>query len=123
MQIQKAARQFLSEDLTISNFEDIEPYFADLLQRKIDAIDAFDKWLLDRSELDAVLEEDLAWRYIKMSIDTANEALRDSYTQFVTQIQPRLAPLDDQLNEKLLASPFLKEKQVAKRDWAVHTWK
>jgi oligoendopeptidase F len=111
MQIQKAARQFLSEDLTISNFEDIEPYFADLLQRKIDAIDAFDKWLLDRSELDAVLEEDLAWRYIKMSIDTANEALRDSYTQFVTQIQPRLAPLDDQLNEKLLASPFLKEKQ------------
>ncbi len=111
MQIQKAARQFLSEDLTISNFEDIEPYFADLLQRKIDAIDAFDKWLLDRSELDAVLEEDLAWRYIKMSIDTANEALRDSYAQFVTQIQPRLAPLDDQLNEKLLASPFLKEKQ------------
>lgn len=111
MQIQKAARQFLSEDLTISNFEDIEPYFADLLQRKIDAIDAFDKWLLDRSELDAVLEEDLAWRYIKMSIDTANEALRDSYTQFVTQIQPRLAPLDDQLNEKLLASPFIKEKQ------------
>lgn len=111
MQIQKAARQFLPEDLTISNFEDIEPYFTDLLMRNIDALDAFDKWLLDRSELDAVLEEDLAWRYIKMSIDTANEALRDSYTQFVTQIQPKLAPFDDQLNEKLLASPFLKEKQ------------
>lgn len=110
MHISKAARQFLPEDLAITDFQVLSPYFQDLLQRPIQNIEDFDKWLYDRSELDAVLEEDLAWRYIRMSIDTTQTELRDAYNQFVTQIQPELAPLEDQLNQKLMALPFIAEK-------------
>ena len=113
MAIQKAARQFLPEDLAITDFAVIRPYFEELLQRSIQTSTEFDKWLLDRSELDAVLEEDLAWRYIRMSIDTANTELREAYTHFVTQIQPELAPYEDQLNQKLVGLPFLLDKQDA----------
>lgn len=107
MNIQKQARQFLPENLVITGFEVIEPFFQDLLNRKINSQEDFQNWLRDRSELDAVLEEDAAWRYIRMSINTQDEALRASYTQFVTEIQPQLAPLDDQLNQKLVAQPYL----------------
>ncbi|MEN9699664.1 MAG: hypothetical protein RLZZ301_862 [Bacteroidota bacterium] len=106
MNIQKNARQFLPEDLVISDFGVLAPYFENLQARDISSRIAFEKWLQDRSELDAVLEEDLAWRYIRMSISTDNEALRAAYTQFVTEIQPNLAPLEDQLNQKMMASAF-----------------
>jgi oligoendopeptidase F len=113
MTIQKAARQFLPEDLAITDFTVLFPYFENLLSREISTVTDFDQWLQDRSELDAVLEEDLAWRYIRMSIDTTKTELRDAYTQFVTQIQPELAPLEDKLNQKLMALPFVHEKTDA----------
>ena len=107
MQIHKAARQFLPEDLAITEFEVLAPYFQELVDREIHTLNDFDHWLLDRSELDAVLEEDLAWRYIRMSIHTQDEQLREAYNFFVSKIQPELAPLEDQLNQKLMALPFL----------------
>ena len=48
----------------------------------------------------------MAWRYIRMSIDTANEEHQKAYTFFVTEIQPKLAPIDDALNKKFIACPF-----------------
>jgi len=113
MQITKAARQFLPENLAITEFGVLAPFFQELLEREINDLKDFDQWLSDRSELDAVLEEDLAWRYIRMSIDTTKAELRDAYNQFVTQIQPELAPLEDQLNQKLMALPFIAEKTDA----------
>ena len=110
MQIHKAARQFLPEDLAITEFEVLAPYFQELVDREIHTLNDFDHWLLDRSELDAVLEEDLAWRYIRMSIHTQDEQLREAYNFFVSKIQPELAPLEDQLNQKLMALPFLEQR-------------
>lgn len=109
MIIQKNPRKFLSESLIIQAWEDLKPSFDDLLERNIETKDSFDQWLQDRSELDAVLEEDLAWRYIRMSIETSNEALASAYTFFVTKIQPELAPLEDALNRKFMESPFRKD--------------
>jgi len=106
MIIEKNKRQFLNEDLNIQSWEDLKSYFDDLLAREIDSKEKFERWLNDRSELDAVLEEDLAWRYIRMSIETNNEELASAYTFFVTKIQPELAPLDDALNRKFMDSPF-----------------
>ena len=60
MIIEKNKRQFLNEDLIIQSWEDLKPYFDDLLAREIDSKQKFERWLNDRSELDAVLEEDLA---------------------------------------------------------------
>ena len=111
MQISKNTRHFLPENISISSFEDIKPYYEDLNTRTIDTKEALEKWLLDRSELDAVLEEDMAWRYIKLSIDNTNEALTQSYQTFVGQIQPHISPYEDLLNKKLLQSPALSQLQ------------
>jgi oligoendopeptidase F len=109
MKIEKNPRTFIAEDLKINAWENIKPYFDNLLIRDLNSKVDFEKWLKDRSELDAVLEEDMAWRYIRMSIDTTNEGFSSAYNLFVTKIQPELAPLDDQLNRKLVDCPFKDE--------------
>lgn len=106
MKIEKAPRKFIQEGLKIASWELIKPYYVDLVQREITSKDEFQKWLEDRSELDAVLEEDAAWRYIKMTIDTSNQELSNDYTFFVTQIQPNIAPYEDQLNKKFIECDF-----------------
>ena len=60
----------------------------------------------DRSELDAVMEENAAWRYIKMTVDTSNESLTKDYTFFVTEIQPKAAPYEDLLNKKMVGYDY-----------------
>lgn len=109
MQITKNPRHFLPETISIQQFSDIKPYFEALANRAIETKSDLEDWLRDKSELDAVLEEDLAWRYIRLSIDTANEELTKAYQHFVTEIQPHIAPYDDLLNKKLLAAKSLHE--------------
>ncbi len=109
MKIEKNPRKFIAEDLKINTWEDIKLYFDNLLSRELNTKADFEKWLEDRSELDAILEEDMAWRYIRMSIDTTNETFSAAYNLFVTKIQPELAPLDDQLNRKLIGFPSKNE--------------
>jgi oligoendopeptidase F len=109
MKIEKSPRTFVSETLSIESWEIIKPYFDNLLERTLHSKSDFLTWLKDKSELEAVLEEEAAWRYIKMTIDTRDEALTNAYTFYVTKIQPELAPLENKLNEKLIASPYFEE--------------
>jgi len=119
MEIQAPPRHFVPAGLNIQTWEDIQPYFLDLKARDIRSKADFLQWLKDRSELDAILEENAAWRYIRMTVDTRDEELSNAYTYFVTEIQPKLAPLDDALNQKMMAHPAVAELQQEK-DYAIY---
>ncbi len=101
-------RSFLPADIEVKNWEQVQLYFDQLLQRNIDLPEDLILWLGNRSELEAFLQEDLGWRYIRMSCDTTNKEYSDSFNFFVGEIQPRIAPLSHQLDLKLLNSPALK---------------
>lgn len=109
MKLVRNERYFLPNDFVLSTWEDIAPYFNTLLSANFSSKEEFITWLKNRSELDAFLEENLAWRYIRMTIDTRIKEFSDSYQFFVTEIQPKLAPLEDQLNKKMLESQFLND--------------
>ena len=102
-------RNFLPEDLTITSWAQIQIYFEDLKLRTLNSVADLKKWMLDRSELEAVLEENMAWRYIKMNIDTRDTALQSSFQFFVEKISPNIAPYDHEFNTKFSSSPFLKD--------------
>ncbi len=110
MEIHKPKRTFVAEELIISKWEDIQPYYEDLANRDFSSEENFNRWLIDRSELDAVLEEDAAWRYIKMTCDTSIPELTEKYTFFVTEIQPKMMPFEDLLNKKMVNTPFADPK-------------
>jgi len=100
-------RRFLPDKLKVNGWEALEPYFNQLLQRKIESKADLENWLKDRSELEAFISEDLAWRYVRMTCDTNNKELEQAYVFFVTAIEPKISPLNDLLNKKLVQSPFL----------------
>ena len=105
--LQREKRIFLPEEFVIDSWEDLEPFFEDLKSRELNSISELEKWILDRSELDAVLEEDMAWRYIKMNIDTRDEELSKSFNFFVSEISPKIAPYLNDFNKKLVACAYL----------------
>ena len=102
-------RKFVPEDLIIDSWDKIKSLFDNLVERKISSGKELEKWMLDRSELEAVLEEDMAWRYIKMNIDTTDKALGKRFSFWIKEISPNTAPYSQKLNLKLVNCPYLKE--------------
>ena len=102
-------REFLPEEFKITDWEALEPFFQELLDREVNSSDEFRNWFKHRSELEAVVSEDLAWRYINMTCDTSNKTYQQSYQFFIAEIQPKIAPFSNKLNEKALKSPFWEE--------------
>ena len=106
MIIEKKTRTYIPQDLAIT-WESLAPLFTELQNREINNVDELEQWLKDRSELEAALEEDFAWRYIKMSCDTANEELVKNFQYFAEEIEPKISPLSNELNKKFVDSPFM----------------
>jgi oligoendopeptidase F len=102
-------RRYLPEDFTVTDWAAIEPFFAELRDRAIGSGAELERWLLDRSELESVLSEDLAWRYIRMTCDTQDQQRSEAFQYFVSEIEPQVAPHDHALNEKLVGSPYAPE--------------
>ncbi|WP_316822408.1 M3 family oligoendopeptidase [Pedobacter gandavensis] len=101
-------RTYIPQQLEMK-WDNLAPILDELLQRPIENVQELEKWLKDKSELEAALEEDFAWRYIRMSCDTANEQLVEAFQYFATEIEPKISPIANQLNQKFNDSPFIDE--------------
>ena len=111
--IQKTPRTFLPVNFEVTDWQSLEPFFTALLGRDVDSKSALEQFLKDLSELEAVVSEDACWRQIKMTCDTVNKTLEAAFNFFCMEIQPKIQPLQDALNRKLLASPALPELEPA----------
>lgn len=103
----KAVRKFLPEKLEVRDWSQVSRYYEDLLSRDLHDLDSLRNWLCDRSELEAFLQEDLGWRYIRMSCDTENKELAEAYQFFVGEVQPKISPLSHRLDLMLMSAPAL----------------
>jgi len=106
----------IEKPLTATNLKSV---FNQLIEQPIQTKDEFTQWLKEISDLESSVSEDLAWRYIRMTCDTTNKEHEAAYLDFVQNIQPELAPLEDQLNRKVVESHFAKE---AEQDEAVRIY-
>ncbi|MEO6150433.1 MAG: M3 family oligoendopeptidase [Mucilaginibacter sp.] len=111
--IHKKTRKYIPAELEIK-WETLEPIYKELLARPINSAEELEHWLQDRSELEAALEENFAWRYIRMTCDTANEDLLKDYTYFATEIDPKISPYSNDLNKKLIDSEWLDKLDAEK---------
>ncbi|MBD2703632.1 M3 family oligoendopeptidase [Spirosoma sp. BT702] len=102
-------RPFIGEDLALKSWDDVKPLYENLRQRTIQTADDLRQWLVDRSELESYLSEDFAWRYIKMTCDTANEDLVNQLNFFISEIQPPMTAFGNDLDLKALDSPYLSQ--------------
>jgi len=107
--IQKTARHFIPADFQLTDWESAEPFFKDLLDRDISTKENLERWLQDQSELEAAISENACWRQIRMTCDTENKELEESFNYFCLQIQPKIQPYSDALNKKLVNSALINE--------------
>ncbi len=105
-------RNFLPKTFKVTTWETLKPYFDELLERELGSKDVLIQWFKDCSELGAVVSEDMAWRYIKMTCDTENEKIRDHFNDFLQKIQPQIAPISDALNKKIIEAEYINDVKV-----------
>lgn len=105
----RPARPFIGEEIKLTNWEDVKPLYENLLNRSMNNADDLRQWMLDRSELESYLSEDFAWRYIRMTCDTANEELVNQLNFFISDIQPQMTAYGNDLDLMAVNSPFLEE--------------
>jgi oligoendopeptidase F len=101
-------RKYIPAQLEIK-WETLEPFYQELSNRPINSVEELEHCLHDRSELEAALEEDFAWRYIRMTCDTTSEELLQQFQYFATDIEPKIAPYNNQLNQKLTDSEYVSQ--------------
>ena len=106
---QKTTRTYIPINFIVENWNGLQPFFTELLNRNINNKTELETWLLNLSELQAVISEDACWRQIKMTCDTTNKELEDAYTFWCTDIQPNYQTASDAINKKLLACTFIAE--------------
>jgi oligoendopeptidase F len=94
--------QFVPDGFIFNDWEDIKYKYEELHNRNINNLDLQLKWIKDRSNLDAFVSEDLAWRYINFTRFTNNITLKNKYEYFIKKIQPQITIFDNILNKKLL---------------------
>jgi len=99
-------RSFVPAGLDPQTFKQIEPLLISLEQRPIQSAAELEKWLLDCSELTAVLSEAGTRREIEMTCHTDDPAIEKEYLRWVEEVQPLCKPHFQKLDEKFLASPF-----------------
>lgn len=110
-QITSIPRNYLPQDFKVTDWQNLEPYFQELLERPLRSEKELETWLKDLSELEAVIGEDAAWRQIRMTCDTENKELENAFTYFVLEIQPKIQPYADKLNRKLVENEYTRQLQ------------
>jgi len=94
---------FVPAEFDAHSWEVAEPLYADLQNRPVESVADFERWLLDRSELDAALSESAAKRYVNMTCDTADETKEKAYLDFVENVMPKLKPASFELDKRQAA--------------------
>jgi oligoendopeptidase F len=102
----KIKRNFLPQDFSVTTWELLEPFYSILLKSEINSCEQLKIWIKNRNEIDSIVSEDFAWRYIKMNCNTADEALSSSFEYFIQNIEPKLSPITNELNKKFVECSF-----------------
>jgi oligoendopeptidase F len=104
--IQKLKHSFLPSDFKLTDWNSLEPYIIQLVERPIESETDLEQWLKDMSEVEAFISEDACWRQVRMTCDTENKTLEEAFNFFFMEIQPKIQPYADLLNKKLINCPF-----------------
>lgn len=103
----------LPQNFTLNTWNDIKPYYQKLLEAPLNSLKELEDWMLERSELESFVSEDLGKRYIAMTCNTADEKVSEAYAYFIEKIQPEIAPFSNLLDKKLIDCEFTKSLDSA----------
>ena len=96
-------RSFVPEDADLRDKDAVSALFTVLRDRPITSRAQLEQWLLDRSELEAALDQQGTILYIRMTCQTDHQENARAHTDFIEQVLPAVRTLEDALNQRFRA--------------------
>lgn len=100
---------FLPRNFQVTTWEMLAPFFEELLTRQIQSSEDLEQWILDKNQLDMAVGEAMSWRYIRVTVDSADKEASDAYSYAVEHLSPQITSYEYKLDKKLIESPFLEQ--------------
>ena len=94
------ATSFVPAEIDATSWANLEPLFAALRERPVGSAAEFERWLFDRSELEAACSETEANLYISMTCDTNDTAAAGAFTKFIEEVSPKIKPAAFELDKR-----------------------
>ena len=114
---QKFPHQWLPETVELKTWEQIEPWYQKLLAMPIASASDLEKWLVAAGELNSAVGQEGVERYVAMTCQTDDPEREAAYLSFIRDIEPQLKPLQNEVRNRYLDSPF--RAQLAANRYAV----
>ena len=99
------SRKFVDKTLLVKGWNEIGPLYDKLEEAPVETTEKLVQWLLDWSEVQAVIGEFATKRYVEMTCHTDDEAAKNAYLEVVREVMPKVTEKENRLDEKFLASP------------------
>lgn len=94
------ATDFVPAAIDATSWSALAGYYDALKERPIGSLDDFEKWLLDRSELDAAANEAQADLYIAMTCHTDDEGVAAAWTTYLEEVTPNRKAVSFELDQR-----------------------
>ena len=113
---------FVPADIDASTWENLQPYYQQLLDREFKCSGCLEQFLLDRSELDAAAYEAGSDLYIAMTCNTEDEDAKNGFLAFVETVEPELKKVGFELNKKVVTSSHVKDLDTQRYAVLLRNW-
>jgi len=114
--ITKQERKYFSRDLNVVEWETLEAEFKQLKNEQINSPEELLILMEKKGELNDILSEEIAWRYINMTRFADDDSYEKAYNDFYANIISRTKPYEFALKKKFYDSPFRKHLDPGKYD-------
>lgn len=95
-----AERTFVPADADLADVEQVKALYKQLAERPIQSGEDLERWILDRSEMEAAMGQTSSVLYIRMTCQTDDEARAQAYQDYIENVSPAVQPLNDELNRR-----------------------
>jgi oligoendopeptidase F len=97
--------RWIPDRADFKTWDQIEPWYRQLLDRPIESPAGLEAWLFDLGELNGAVSQEGVRRYVAMTCQTDDPAREAAHLEFVRDIEPRLKPIQNDLRARYLDSP------------------
>ena len=98
--------EWLPEKVELKTWEQIEPWYRRLLAMPIASASDLERWLVAAGELNSAVGQEGVERYVAMTCQTDDPEREAAYFRFIRDIEPQLKPLQNEVRNRYLDSPF-----------------
>jgi oligoendopeptidase F len=113
---------FVPADIDATKWDNLQPYYQQLLDRVFKCSGCIERFLLDRSELDAATMEAGSNLYISMTCNTEDEDAKNAFLAFIEHVEPELKKVAFELNKKVVQSPHVQDLDSERYDVLIRNW-